>query len=58
MSEEMKIARFAAERCECWAQSFVHARPKREVGVSNEAALSGSHRKAPGSALNVTHIFR
>ena len=36
MTEAMKIARFAAERCECWAQSFVRARPKREVGMSDE----------------------
>ena len=51
MIEAMKIARIAAEGCEYWAQSFVCARPKKEVGMSNErTALSGSHRKAPGSA--------
>ena len=53
----MKIARIAAEGSESWAQSFVSARPKREVGMSNErisrlieAALSGSKHKASGSA--------
>src|ERR1700679_4136806 len=58
----MKIARIAAEGCQCWAQSFVCARPKKEVGMSNErtsrlieAALSGSHRKAPGSAGGYLH---
>jgi hypothetical protein len=38
MIEAMKIARIAAEGCECWAQSFVCARPKKEVGMSNERA--------------------
>src|SRR5580692_5041263 len=36
MSEAVKIARFAAKRCKCWAQSFVRRRPKREVSMSNE----------------------
>ena len=36
MIEAMKIARSAAEGRECWAQSFVRRRPKREVGMSNE----------------------
>jgi hypothetical protein len=36
MIEAMKIARIAAEGCECWAQSFVRASHKREVGMSNE----------------------
>jgi hypothetical protein len=47
----MNVARFAAERCECWTQSFVRARTKREVGMSKErTALSGSKHKASGSA--------
>jgi hypothetical protein len=36
MSEAMKIARIAAEKTESSAQSFVSARPKGEVGMSNE----------------------
>ena len=40
MIEGMKIARNAAERCERQAQSFVRARPEREVGMSNERTRS------------------
>jgi hypothetical protein len=40
MSEAVKIARFAADRCECWAQSFVRRKPKREVGMGNERTSS------------------
>jgi hypothetical protein len=51
MIEAMKIARFAAERCECWAQSFVRARPKREVGMSNERT-SNERTRASGSGAS------
>jgi hypothetical protein len=52
MIEAMGIARFAAEDYECWAQSFVSARPEREVAGARNAtvALSGSKPKASGSA--------
>jgi hypothetical protein len=58
MIEAMKVARFAAQRNECWAQSFVRARPKREVGMSNKpTALSGSRPKASGFAGGYLLLF-